>query len=1060
MSAADGESFRSYKFDKIEVVPLPHPSVRTDDALGNKLTIDPGTHRDVVTLIQSIPAMSARPRTSAAEPYEDFLRASSPEIDEPEPAILPIFPRDQRLDCKRKESWQEVKSFSESLGTLANRPESWLVPVQVKDEEEEEDMANEHLILVDGWHAFKTPSSPLTPGTPSLADTSSDIDELFLPSSSMPYTEELQPLEEYQIPRCEKIGGSRSQPKPRAQDTNLSAFLSPLIQPSQVHGPRIVCSPKSKPSSPQTTISMSMLGQPPSVVDDLPRAADSPSRTDRPVDDGLSSDDSITFAMKVVERACDDRLGDQNPIALILEERLDEKDGMLMNVPTLRPPNEHPRELLLPDRLSDLIVLGRSGNPNIQAYVPCIELPMGCIKKAKGLGSLQIELSWIPFKYGPTVPTDEEVADVENDPCPQLAKAIDLPQDEIVSSLALLLDESMAFSSQPLATAAAHSDKVWSADDQPAILRLDCSLGDLGLVLSRGDRRRLAGLPAFSEVDEDTGSDKENECEHEARPPSDKDRPVKRVRFQDPTEPQATDPTVDMICDDSGVFMVDQDMNEDTAQPKSDESCSFSQLAYDAEGFDGPIMDGNLFPDMHPVYYDEYNFDMSPRQYVLDPYAAPTPSPLDLLADHCTTQAEEDTAAEDGFLPQEPCQEPMVLAGTLPEPSEVTSQDLPETFARLSHRQRTATDAMVPTSTEGTTRSAAAAALPTLSARQSIEQFLTFCGKGSLVQSTTAAPASPQPKPASYGTDIRKPRTTLREAPEELLDDRTLLLPDDYKPPTTVHRYMASMAVIQKRALVRALDTYCAVGFIERERLGEDADDVHVIMDCETAVLFFSLEMLPSGGDALATLLTRLSWRYTRLLVIFECYPSVWDYRGDRDFAAKPTASAWSPPVVKAVRKLRRDLSISEGVQTKSAATLVEYAFANTVEEAAALTRLYGDVAEAQDQTSGAIWGERLWLTHEERDGEYDLCGIPGMNLFAASLLLSQTTIEEFLEKTASERLVEYGPLVGTARVERFNVEMAYRLDTMQLPPSSPIDAHASSSSLTSVPYIGDSGSL
>ena len=40
---------------------------------------------------------------------------------------------------------------------------------------------------------------------------------------------------------------------------------------------------------------------------------------------------------------------------------------------------------------------------------------------------------------------------------------------------------------------------------------------------------------------------------------------------------------------------------------------------------------------------------------------------------------------------------------------------------------------------------------------------------------------------------------------------------------------------------------------------------------------------------------------------------------------------------------------------------------------------------------------------------------------------------------------------------ERFNVEMARRLETMQLPPSSPIDAETSSSSLNSVPYIGDS---
>ncbi|TFK80491.1 hypothetical protein K466DRAFT_636921 [Polyporus arcularius HHB13444] len=1004
----DGELLRSCKIAKVEVIPLPDPSVRTDDALGNKLTIDPATHRDVVTLIQSIPAMSARPQTSARRPYEDFLRAESPPIDDPEPAMLPLFPRDQRLGRGHKEPQQGAESFCTSMAAALGRSESWIVPVQVK-EEEDEDIANEHLVLVSGWQAFKTPSSPLTPGTPSLADTSSDIDELFLPSSSIPYTAELEPFgvsprastsvlwlticeEEYQIPRCERIGGSRSHPKLPGQDTD---------------------------------------------------------------------DDFIMSAVQAVERACGDRVGDEDPINLILEEKLDEKDGLLMDVPNLRPPNQHFRDIVLPDGLLDLLAPGKSGNATAPEDISGTELYMRCIKKVKGLGPLQIELSWIPFKYGRTVPTDEEVADVANDACPQLTKAIDLPYTEIVSQLALLLDETTAFSSQPVATAATYSEMVWSAGDQLVTMHFDAPALP-GLVLARGDRRRLAGLPAFSEDEEDAGSsDKENECEVEGHPPSDHERPVKRVRFQDSLDETSAEPILDMVCHDSGVFMVDE---EEVAQPGSDGSGSFGQLAYDAEGFVGPTADGNLFPDVHPVYFDEYNFDMSPRQYVLDPYAsawtAPSPSPLDLLADHCApaSQMEEvEGITADGPQPQDIYEEFIRPADALP--LLVTSADLLYTFTRPSHHQDTATVAVM--RTDGYKASAAALALPALSARQSLDQFLTFCGKGSLVDPGTAAPASSQPadhaESAPCIPDIHGPRTA-PETPAELLDDRTLLLSDDYEPSGIAHRYMASMTVIQKRALVRALAAYCAVELIEREHLGADADedDVHIIIDADTAVLFFSLEMLPSRGDAVAALLTRLSWRYSRLLVIFECYPSSWDYTGDRNFSDKLTASAWSPPVVKAVRKLRRDLSISEGIQTKSAAALVEYAFANTVEEAAAFTRLYGDTTEAQDRTSGAVWGERLWLTHEERDGEYDLAGVPGMNLFAASLLLSQTTLEAFLEKTASERLVEYGALVGAGKIERFNVEMAHRLEIMQLPPSSPIETDASSS-LNSVPYIGDS---
>lgn len=98
------------------------------------------------------------------------------------------------------------------------------------------------------------------------------------------------------------------------------------------------------------------------------------------------------------------------------------------------------------------------------------------------------------------------------------------------------------------------------------------------------------------------------------------------------------------------------------------------------------------------------------------------------------------------------------------------------------------------------------------------------------------------------------------------------------------------------------------------------------------------------------------------------------------------------------------------------------------------------------------------------------------MNVFVASLLLYQTTLEDFLEKSADDRLLEYADLVGIERMvrtrtvdpsgmsipgadttiilqTRFNVEMARRLEAMQLPPSSPIDVATSSSSRD----IGDS---
>lgn len=44
-----------------------------------------------------------------------------------------------------------------------------------------------------------------------------------------------------------------------------------------------------------------------------------------------SSDDSIAFAIKTIEHTCGDGLNNEDPAHFILQEKLDEKDGMLMD---------------------------------------------------------------------------------------------------------------------------------------------------------------------------------------------------------------------------------------------------------------------------------------------------------------------------------------------------------------------------------------------------------------------------------------------------------------------------------------------------------------------------------------------------------------------------------------------------------------------------------------------------------------------------------------------------------------------------------------------------------
>ena len=62
------------------------------------------------------------------------------------------------------------------------------------------------------------------------------------------------------------------------------------------------------------------------------------------------------------------------------------------------------------------------------------------------------------------------------------------------------------------------------------------------------------------------------------------------------------------------------------------------------------------------------------------------------------------------------------------------------------------------------------------------------------------------------------------------------------------------------------------------------------------------------------------------------------------------------------MKKLKRDLNIAEGMETKRGNTKIQFAFATTVKEAALFVRLFGNLAENRDTSEGAIWGPRPWL--------------------------------------------------------------------------------------------------
>lgn len=243
--------------------------------------------------------------------------------------------------------------------------------------------------------------------------------------------------------------------------------------------------------------------------------------------------------------------------------------------------------------------------------------------------------------------------------------------------------------------------------------------------------------------------------------------------------------------------------------------------------------------------------------------------------------------------------------------------------------------------------------------------FATFLG---LRNKGPIAPlASPQDCPATMpacNSPIHiEPQ---RSMPDEVTDENTVRL-DQWINPTTTHRYMASMALIQKRALVlELLGGACKVALVERYFLG----GCDIVLDPDHAVLLAPLLALPAQVEALSDRISAESWRYSDILVVFEAYPSA---RSSRVSDARSVTLApypYSPPIVKAIKKLRRIIGIAEGCGSKNKQCSVFWAFASDVEETAKFVRCFGDEAsgKASGSAKGALWDDREWLDDEEKE--------------------------------------------------------------------------------------------
>lgn len=198
--------------------------------------------------------------------------------------------------------------------------------------------------------------------------------------------------------------------------------------------------------------------------------------------------------------------------------------------------------------------------------------------------------------------------------------------------------------------------------------------------------------------------------------------------------------------------------------------------------------------------------------------------------------------------------------------------------------------------------------------------------------------------------------------PPEVIDHQTFQLPSDLMLPEYIHRYMASLELVQKQGLTRLLcSPECAIDLIERE----DLDGVDLILDPDTAVVILNISFLPTGCLELVERLSAQSWRYRHILLLLEAFTPALAFRSEND-TRRLQLSAYSPPVLKAIKKLRRDISLAEGFGNKSSSCDILIGFPSDVRETALLTRYYGDLAHARalDLNSGGsiLWDDRGWL--------------------------------------------------------------------------------------------------
>ncbi|KJA28295.1 hypothetical protein HYPSUDRAFT_692407 [Hypholoma sublateritium FD-334 SS-4] len=954
----------------IVVEPVLEDVLVTDEILNLKCQIQAEDYQAVRTLLQTTTDM-LRPQKSYKNKYLDpkyLCEIPLVQPEWPEESFVPIFPR-SRLPQSGMKNPQGNLPGLQAFTDLPN-----FIPDKVYVDDLDEDISRQNLIIVDGWQTIRS-SPPSTPAS-RVSDEEDQIDQLFArstPDTDPPLAEEIakSTIDPILMPRSRKIGGSSGiTPHILAKHT-INTFLESVLDPAkQSTQPLERTSGYERCSS---SIASSVAGLPPTNLESI--QADVLKLDIR--DQDLDSELKRLYAGHGMGN-------------LIMKETLDNEEQIFMEVPILTPPNIHPpNHMHLPVALLDLTVqTGDHENQGVQQTVEKINHPLHrFLKKVKGMKSLALSLSWIPFTVDKKLPSAAELIGVT-----EIFDEAQLSGEVNQFKLGNLLD-SLVLGEED------NPEKRWADFDAGTCDPVQASDG-FQILVTRQERRRLAKIEGRLEDELDSGDhaqsdsgsitnklqkarDSENCVDDDPVSGLDTERPAKRRRLEDadllqrmqdenalPSSPIRSDDLPGTTADHLGSPAMSESDDKENQPPYNSSSSGIMEERFVNYYLEGDVSSAHDYDAPDVMQLDDHgNF-----------------KPLSVASLQPTFNQTVYNEKHSPF--GDPVLDDFTLFVDQEEYPDCSVDDLGIHRTRRTLSPERSSYLEVAFDPDIVSRSLGIAAFAQLRDKRISER--------TYVPVTETAPT-----PA---VDMcQQPQ----EPPEDIFDQNTIRLPGVVDVAPSKHRYLASLELIQRHALVCALRSdECAVELVERHTLG----GVDLIVDPHSAIIFFSLFTLPARCESYVEILVQQSWRYANILIIFEAYPEQNSKkRIKRRIHDTSTASelyAYTPPIVKAIKKFKRSLTIADACGTKCTDVKINYAFADTVISGAQLIRMYGHMAEDKDQTGGAVWGERDWLISDYLEGEQSsLAGLNGLNHFSASIILYQISLQDFINISPQERI-------------------------------------------------------